>query len=52
MKKNFTLFILLGVITVFLFNRCDKSVDPIVDNDIVPQHDIVWELNYSLFSKQ
>lgn len=43
MKKNFTLFILLGVITVFLFNRCDKSVEPLFDNDIVPQHDIVWE---------
>ncbi len=43
MKKNFTLFILLGVITVFLFNRCDKSVDPVIDSSIVPQYDIVWE---------
>ncbi|MCK9281277.1 MAG: PQQ-binding-like beta-propeller repeat protein [Melioribacteraceae bacterium] len=43
MKKNFTLFILLGVASVFLFYRCDKSVDPIIDNDVVPQQDIVWE---------
>lgn len=43
MNKSFTLFILLGVITVFLFNRCDKSVDPVIDSSIVPQYDIVWE---------